>query len=382
MKSITTNNIEWIFAVFFVFFTNPYFIWGTPVSLICAIFLYAYIIMHMKQIPKKYIVPGSLFSIFYFIVALRYGLSFALIYTAAIPLLLFINERILLNSYNKFIKLLCILLVPSIMVYVLIVFLKLNIEYDIISPLNDIKGQAGIVYYRYPFLIVDPTDKGDILPRFFGLFDEPGVIGTLCALILTTRQYNIKDKYNITLFIAGIFTFSLYFYIITIIFYLVSVKRDNIIKIVIGAIVVVVLLLKIKGFDELILNRFVIENGVWKGNSRNSFGFATWYDNFRFTFDYFIGLGPGASSKYNAGGASYKDIVVNYGVICFIIYVASLVLYVWKSKSFTKDRMLALVVIMGYIFQRPFITDIFLSISFLYIFYNSTAIKNELSVVK
>lgn len=52
------------------------------------------------------------------------------------------------------------------------------------------------------------------IAQIFGMYDEPGVVGTIAGAILMTRQFNFKKWINIPIFIAGILSFSLFFYVI------------------------------------------------------------------------------------------------------------------------------------------------------------------------
>ena len=63
----------------------------------------------------------------------------------------------------------------------------------------------------YPFL-VQPAALPFI--RFYGPFDEPGVVGTICGLMLCINRMNFRDYKSIILLVAGLLSLSLYFFIV------------------------------------------------------------------------------------------------------------------------------------------------------------------------
>lgn len=73
--------------------------------------------------------------------------------------------------------------------------------------------------------------------------------------------------------------------------------------------------------DNEVINRYIIsrmeyENGNFSGNNRTHGGMDAWYKTyFENSDDYYFGLGAGASQIYNPGGASYKDIIINCGIV-------------------------------------------------------------------
>lgn len=94
--------------------------------------------------------------------------------------------------------------------------------YRVINALNTLKSYD---YMAYAFFVM-PSKTFDILPRFFGMYDEPGVVGTIAGAILMTRQFNFKKWINIPIFIAGILSFSLFFYVIFAIYVILFAKYD------------------------------------------------------------------------------------------------------------------------------------------------------------
>lgn len=362
---------EWLLAILLFFMTTPYFVWFTIIPTVSVIGFYLLTVAHCSPIKNKYRIGVFLFSIFYFFVAIQYGMELSMVYTIVIPLVFLMDSVFLCKGFDKFIKILSACLAISIIVYILVVFFNVPLPHTPYAPKNAYKVMFGFTYDQYPLLLLDPTNRGDILPRFYGIYDEPGVVGTICAIIMVTNQYNFKKKSLIPLFIAGFFSFSLFFYIITICYYIITLKRSNIVFTILFAVLIFFVLSKISGVEELVYNRFLIEDGRWLGDSRDKEGYGQWFSDFVNSSDFLLGLGPGANLEHNLGGASYKDIIVNYGIIMFLCYIVSLIVLIFNYSKGLRNLIICSIVILGYVFQRPFITDVFMPISFLYILYKA-----------
>ena len=74
---------------------------------------------------------------------------------------------------------------------------------------------------------VSPYSGQDLSMRFNSIFDEPGYLGTIVALYLASRGFNLKNKWNIVLFVAGLFTLSLAFYIMSFAYLLLASLRSE-----------------------------------------------------------------------------------------------------------------------------------------------------------
>jgi predicted RNA-binding protein with RPS1 domain len=86
------------------------------------------------------------------------------------------------------------------------------VGYSLIDPLNPLKD---FLYKQYPFLVMPNEVINVEFPRFYGVFDEPGVIGTFAGIMLFAERYNLKKISNIILFVSGVFSFSLFFILLS-----------------------------------------------------------------------------------------------------------------------------------------------------------------------
>ena len=364
---------EWMLAIILFFMTNPCFVWFTPIPVISTLLFYLIAIVFREVVHPIYVLGYLLFTFFYILVGLRYGFSLSLIYTFAIPLILLMDKPFLCKGFNKFVQILSITLTLSLIVYIMVVLIGISMPHVSINPLNPLRNDTGKGYEMYPFLLIATYSefRGDILQRFSGMYDEAGVVGTMNAIILVANNYKLKEIKYIPIFLTGLFSFSLYFFVITIFYYIVTMKKSNVLTYLFFASIILYAISFIPGIDYLVYDRFLIEDGVWKGNSRDAGDYAQWFSRFRDTSDYYFGLGPGANLVHNPGGASYKDVIVNYGVIMFSIYIFSWLVFIIRTQKGIINIAIVSMTIMGCIFQRPFITDVFMQLSFLYLLFNT-----------
>ncbi len=378
---ISKDAQEWIVAVILFVMTNPFFLWFAPLNTIAVMLFYGVSLSYSAPIKKKYRTGFLLLTIFYFLVAIRYGLELSMIYTMAVPIAFLIDKSFLCRCFDKFIKIFAVLITISLVVYVMVAILQMNLPCSHINPINSLKAEEGVYYDRYFMLLIDPAERG-FLTRFYGIYDEPGVVGTICSVILVGNKFDFKkNKYLIPTFLAGFFSFSLFFYVLLIVGIFFNIRKSNIIYVLISIPIVLYALSFIPGVDILIYNRFLFEDGVWLGDSRSSNDYKAWFERFIYTADVWFGLGPGANLLYNKGGASYKDLIVNYGILMFIMYILSLFILIIRTKSTLRDIIVASVIIFGYVFQRPFITDVFMVLSIMYVLFNNEKVNTISSTV-
>lgn len=353
---------EWLVGFILFTLSNPYFFWHTPFSLFIKVVLLFVVCFNFEIKTGKEGIGLACLFLFYILVALRHnGSIWGALFILIIPLYLLIKSDLIVSGFEKFTKILSVVTIFSLLSYLLITFGGLKLPCSVITPLNPLKD---FDYLAYPFLIMEDRNIGLLITRFYCVFDEPGVYGCMAAVILCKEHFNFRKWELIPIFLGGIFTFSLYFYMVCL-FYLFLFAS---LKIKISFIVIVLLLLPslllIDDLRILLFNRFIIADGEWRGNSRYGTTFARWYDDFRNTSDYWFGMGSGYNLVVNNGGASYKDIIVNYGVIMFVLYIVSYMVLALRKNL--KEFILTIFLIISFVFQRPFIFD--LSIIYLFVY--------------
>lgn len=92
--------------------------------------------------------------------------------------------------------------------------------------------------------------------RFYSIFDEPGYLGTITAFYLIYQDFDFKKPRNIVLFIGGIFTLSLAFYILAIPYIILKLfKNKKIIIILTIAIGLFIVFNHLKATDSILVSR-------------------------------------------------------------------------------------------------------------------------------
>ncbi len=232
---------------------------------------------------------------------------------------LLIPNTIKLSVFTTFEKLIAIVLFAGLLTYLL--RFVVNLPSFSISPLNDLRRFNA--YYVYLF---DVTQRIGIFPRFYSIFDEPGIVGTLCALLISYKPLSIKGFNNRMILLAGFFSFSLAFYSILLINYIYNLNIKYAFFVLIISVFYLVFIPEDNLLNTIIFSRLKIVEGTLSGDNRVNPYFATNYNNFVTAGgkDLWFGRGVGAagSDDYrNAGSNSYKVIIYQFGIIGIMLYL-------------------------------------------------------------
>ena len=344
------------FCIFLL--SSPYFVWNSfsPLILVAICSL-----LSIKNIRINNPVNNIFFIVFvliYFYIAFKDSQNlFGILLLLGICPIILTSEEFLKRVLTSYVFLFSITLIPSILVFLIVYLLGINLPHSYIEPLNAAKWYD---YIHYPFLVQPNQTLGQILPRFCGYYDEPGVIGTLAGVILLSSGFNLKNKINIPIFIAGILSFSLAFYIMALVYGFIFLRSKYKILIAISVIGIVLLFSKNELLDDYIFSRFQYENGQFAGDNREADqDFKGWYKEFSKTSDYYVGLGGNASQIYNSGGASYKNMIVDYGLITVSTICFVFIAFAFSKFHFKKEFFIYVFIIFSVLYQRPFITMYF-----------------------
>lgn len=333
-----------ICAILLFICTNPYFVWRTPLILLSS-WLVCLLSYKYFTINNIHIVTFLAFFVLYSIYAVINEVNF---FGAAelliIPFLFLLKKDYISDLYNRFILILSIALVPSILEY-LLWLLGFSINYNVIAPY-----ELGKTYNYQQFLFFVTSYSPFGLSRFYSYYDEPGVLGTITAMILISKQYNLRSRQNIIIFVAGILTFSFYFYVISLLAFLFSKKHKYLWA---GLVLILVFGVTKIDFFEPLVNRFIIEDGKFAGDNRTNEDYDIWFSNYLQTDRVWYGYGKNYAQDLNKGGTSYKDIIVNFGLLFFIIYVSSFVLLCLRTLKRKRDRFLWIILFFSCLYQRP-----------------------------
>lgn len=386
-SKINLYKIElWTFAICLVLSIPPYFLWELP-SPYFAVVCLLIAAKHAKLSDRAAndVLFMFLLTGIYFIYAFINGTSFrGTVYVCLLPILFFTDRKFLLDAFEKFVYVFSITLAISAIQFILVQILGISMPYRNIQPLNKMKESD---YLAYAFYVITDQYESDILPRFCSLYDEPGVVGTLSGIILMTRKFNLKKLINIPIFIGGLLSFSLFFYVMAIAYTLLFIISTKVKYMILTIIVCGALYGIYYEFykDNELINKYILsrmeyeDGGGFSGNNRTHGGLDAWYKTyFENSDDYYFGLGGGASQIYNPGGASYKDIIVNCGILFFSAYMGIFTLWGFYRLKFSKEFILYLIILYGTIFQRPFIDAfVYLFLLFVPVIYLANDRKNR-----
>ena len=199
--------VSWGLALVVFFQNPPWPLWGCGLllgyilPLLLVIYIYiqrrnCYLLqgVQQKRFPILYI---SLF--FLLIIPSMYGLKLSSIFIFITYILLFrVAQGELKHS---------LIVLTNIIAYVVLLSLPFWIFHVFISELpvygeidiTEMKGNSYILDNHIFFL----TYKGFDFFRFYSVFDEPGVLGTLSSFILFGNRYNFKQWQNVVILIGG-----------------------------------------------------------------------------------------------------------------------------------------------------------------------------------
>lgn len=331
----------------------PYFTWQTILLNKLLVFIILLIsILNLRGITKKDLFIIPLFIYFLCYIAYSYSsnlLGYISISTGLFILLIDKSKTIVFFRYFKFLFVFSLAL--SLIVYILIVFVNINIPYNLIEPLQ--KDYFSNVY-QYPFLVsVSKLGFQYYNIRFSGMFDEPGVVGTLAVFFLFADNFNYKNRENYILLIAGLLSFSLYFYICIIVKYLLI--ASNKIRVLF---IFLVFLFVYLTYDNLIINllvwnRFKVEDGTFLGDNRTTKNFDASFDDFLKSGDLLWGKGTKYTQEIRETSSSYKSVIISFGLVFFCILIMAFSLNAYFNITKKKHLILYLLLFLGMMYQRP-----------------------------
>lgn len=369
------NKLEFLFALDAFFTIGPYLLWETYSAYrifdVIKMLLEIYIVLRTllsinKKISKSSFICAVNFLVVYiYYVVDAYGGTIQIglgTIMKAIIIILFI----LLSTEQKahvflyFSKIFAVSLIPAIFFSVLCI-LDINPSGDFIETTQEIKSLYNQHYLHFPGCVF--RENIYYSPRFkqlCGMFDEPGMVGTLCSLILIANSFSLKkDTFLIPILVAGVLSMSFAFYLILAIYAVIKVittkrvtKRASI---VVACIVVIIFLFRNNPIlDKFVFSRFSLVNLV--NNNRTSVEFDYLFESFFKEGNHLLfGYGNNNPIFDTVDVSSYKLIIYNMGILGFLIYVGWFLNWGIKYASTNKNAMVLLICFMASIYQRPFV---------------------------
>lgn len=338
-----------ILAILLFFTTQPYFIWPYIQFLVfvsLAISLFCLLQIDIKSSRRK--MPFFILFIAYLILSIRRGAQIGgtLLYLS-LSFIPYIKASLLKNTYKCFYVIIVFVFAISILSYIS-VGIGLQTPIGQIEPLNDIKNYK---YLEYIFLVIPGhlTDLG----RFCSVYDEPGVVGTISALILCIERFNLRKTGNIIIMVAGFLSFSLFFFLISAIFILYSLQNKH--KLVF---LLAVLALYYFTQDNDIANIYIwdrlelSDNGTISGDNRNSDALIDLWERSKMNPQILFGYGWDYVDDYTES-ASLQLFILRDGIIFVILYLWSYLLMAKNLLKSYKKCLLFFLIMFGTLYQRP-----------------------------
>ena len=220
------------------------------------------------------------------------------------------------------------------------------------------ENQMGVRYVKWGILAIF---KGGTSLRLCGIFNEPGALGTLCAMLFITTFSNTKIWQKILLLLTGVCTYSLAYYMLIFLFVTCYAIRKNFLNII-WVLLLPLVFIQIPNIDfgNEQLNRFSqrfaisAEKGL-EGNNRSSELYDYEFSKLVQSNDIFFGYGMDYDlvAYDNHGTSSYKRYIVQMGIIGFGLFLALFIAGGYLQAQKNKNALILLFLFVVSIYQRP-----------------------------
>lgn len=192
--------------------------------------------------------------------------------------------------------------------------------------------------------------------RLCSIFNEPGGLGTICALlfVITFRKSSKYEKIN--LLVCGSLTFSLAFFIIVYAFFMIYLLQKNI-KFFIPMILLAALFFVIPYIDfhneaiNLFVARMKIVNGSLAGNNRTTREFDYLYNEMKNSKEIIWGRGVGYILAEHV--STFKTLIVQMGLIGTGAILAEWIVCALVKANRSKYNYIFLALFILSTYQRP-----------------------------
>ena len=300
---------------------------------------------------------------------------------------LLISYRAKIKAYDVFYKLFTLSLIPGLVIFVLS-FFGFDLPWERLESTNDSKTALGLFYRNYLGSVVlsnqiFSTGMGEIY-RFSAIYDEPGVVGTVAALLLASNRFKLDTISSKIILISGVISFSLAFYVLAGVYVLLKTP------VLLIKVLMPVLILVFIFYGELKENSLIshylfdrIEQGFDDPKSvdnRVSTCFKNEFDGYIKSGNFFIGNGAGAHSDTGCNVSSYLSIIYNHGFLGFsLIIIFYTLLYLILSPNLKFLYMYPFILVFALsLYQRPAFFSTWMIVIFAAAVLNENRVNNML----
>lgn len=358
---INHKIIAWGLALIVLLQNPPWPLWnyGLILGYLLSFVLFSYLYctdgktIFLKGITKKKLPILFISFCFLFIAPLIYGFRLSTVFIFLTYILLFrIDTSDLSLSFHILTNVIAVIILISLPFWFIHVFVYELPTFGILD-ISEMKGAAYVLNNHILFLTYDGLD----FFRFYSVFDEPGVLGTLAAFILFGNKYNFRKWQNVVILLGGIFTYSMAFYVLSLVGYVYysihSLKKfvKSFIAILILSFIVFVLLKDNLAFSLSIVERFQ-DFGLDRINNRTGDAINQHFDDMFLTPSIFLGEGASFLSANGEDiGASYKLFIIEYGLLGTL---SLFLMYYSLIKQKTREVLFLLFFFSLSFLQRPY----------------------------
>lgn len=299
-------------------------------------------------------------------------------------------------ALRRFEALFLVSFVPGV-IYLTLMVLGVPLTFSVIQPQNAAYAAHGVRMLELPGAVFFEGNSqslpwGGVVSRLCGMFDEPGMVGTIAALLLAARGYQVKGMREVALYAVGLLSFSLAFIVLFLLGVAVRliVRRDW--KTALCGVPVVLSGMFVLGAIELPRSEVVdiqveiaevaeddaggsTESGraaeplrldgtrvrqLDQINNRSQPGmdrlFRTYLQS-DWTTRVF-GIASNASGVYGGPSSIWTRVLTNHGILGFLLLCGPLVGYGWTGVLRASDRFVMALFLASYglsFYQRPLI---------------------------
>ncbi|SDB95368.1 hypothetical protein SAMN04487864_10191 [Succiniclasticum ruminis] len=271
------------------------------------------------------------------------------------------------NLYEYFMKLFVLVTLPSVIYYLLVYVVGINLPYTVLGSDHMGKVAGGLFYQLRPLGIIADS-VFNIVPRLCGIFDEPGVVGTFCAFFISINLLcNINRKWTCLLFLEGVASLSFAFYILLFLLVLIVAFNKGAVKFLTLMLVFLASLMIFVNAEftnpqlTALQKRIDFTSNILIVDNRTSTTFDKAFDEFISKGGYPLIFGEGIGA-YNdnpnmTGSNSYKCLIYDYGIVGFVLYVGFFVLLYIIEYGINRYNLPFFILFMASLYQRAYILD-------------------------
>lgn len=378
------NALAFAYATLAFLTLGPYFLWFAPpyaYQLISALTIATsiYYMLSRKKIERSVVLLVILGSLSVIIRQINSDGISVWINTMILLMLAFIiiGREIQLKSFRYFVNIYVVTLLPSL-AYFLLMSVGFSFPWNALESTNEGKISAGFFYREYVGMVVIhqlvfPLGNGEIF-RLSGFFDEPGVIGTVSALLIAAFWPNLGLFKRFVLVASGILSFSLTFFILMGVYFLFKKPALIISFAIVSALAITYLPDNIK--ENKLVSYYVMERltksvlSYSDVNNRTSVCFDIKYNDMITSENVWFGFGHGAHARTSceSAGSSYRTLIYNFGIMGFAFIVAFYLAIFFKLLYSLDDLYRAvpfIIVFLGAVYQRPAVDTLWLILIFI-----------------